>query len=69
VLRFLVLSLLAFTLSQWQLWSLPQGTWPDWGEVAMNLRRLLLPALVHQELQAELERLRPFLNQAKTSGV
>lgn len=69
VLRFLVLSLLAFTLSQWQLWSLPQGTWPDWGEVALNLRRLLLPELVHQELQAELERLRPYLQAAEGSAV
>lgn len=65
VLRFLVLSLLAFTLSQWQLWSMPKGRWPDWRDVATNLRRLLLPELVHQELLAELERLRPYLSPAE----
>lgn len=68
VLRFLVLSLLAFTLSQWQLWSMPQGQWPDWREVATSLRRLLLPELVHQELLAELGRLRPYLEAAGASG-
>jgi hypothetical protein len=62
VLRFLVLSLLAFTLSQWQLWSMPQETWPNWGEVATSVRRLLLPELVQQELLAQLERLRPYLD-------
>jgi hypothetical protein len=61
VLRFLLLSLLAFTLSQWQLWSMPKGVWPDWGEVATSLRRLLLPELVKAEVLAELERLQPYL--------
>lgn len=68
VLRFLVLSLLAFTLAQWQLWSMPEGEWPDWGEVATSLRRLLLPELVHAELLLELERLQPYLDAAGASG-
>ncbi len=68
VLRFLVLSLLAFTLTQWQLWSMPQGTWPDWGAVATGLRRLLVPDLVYAELQAELERLQPYLEAAGVLG-
>jgi hypothetical protein len=69
VLRFLVLSLLAFMLSQWHLWSMPEGEWPDWGAVATGLRRLLVPDLVHAELQAELERLRPYLKAAGVSGL
>lgn len=68
VLRFLVLSLLAFTLSQWQLWAEAGGEWPDWPQVALSVRRLLVPELVHQELLAELERLQPYLDAAKDSG-
>lgn len=67
VLRFLVLSLLAFTLSQWQLWSMSYEAWPDWGEVATSLRRLLVPELIHAELLAELERLQPYLEAAEAS--
>lgn len=61
VYRFLVLSLLAFVLSQWQVWSLPQGEWPDWWDVAMTVRRLLMPEVVQAELLMEFERLRPYL--------
>lgn len=60
VYRFLLLSLLAFTLTQWQAWGV-HGSWPDWGEMALTTRRSLLPELVLRELLAELERLRPFL--------
>ncbi|MDQ3399312.1 MAG: transposase [Deinococcota bacterium] len=59
--RFLVLSLLAFVLSQWEVWSLPQNCWRDWQEVAMTVRRVLMPELVRSELLAEFERLRPYL--------
>lgn len=60
--RFLVLSLLAFALSQWRVWSMPEGCWPDWREVAMSVRRLLVPELVYAELQVELKRLQPYLD-------
>lgn len=65
VYRFLVLSLLAFTLSQWGAWSIPASVWPDWRELASALRRALLPDLVRAELLAELERLRPYLDPAE----
>lgn len=68
MLRFLVLSLLAFVLAQWQRWSRPQGEWPDWRELALQVRRLLVPELVQAELLAELERLRPYLDLAAGSG-
>jgi hypothetical protein len=61
VFRFLVLSLLAFVLSQWEVWSLPQWEWPDWRGVAMEVRRLLVPEVVQAELLEQLERLRPYL--------
>lgn len=60
-LRFLLLSLLAFTLSQWEVWPTPQGKWPDWRDVALTVRRLLMPELVQAELLTEFERLRPYL--------
>lgn len=66
VYRFLLLSLLAFTLAQWQLWQF-QGEWPDWGEAATTLRRELLPDLILAELMTELERLRPYLKAAELS--
>jgi hypothetical protein len=68
VLRFLVLSLLAFTLAQWQVWSVPDGEWPDWQDVANDVRRQLVPELLQAELLAELERLQPYLDAAKASG-
>lgn len=61
VYRFLVLSLLAFVLSQWKVWSLPQNCWPDWRQVALLVRRVLMPELVQAELLAELECLQPYL--------
>jgi len=64
--RFLLLSLLAFTLTQWQLWQF-QGEWLDWGEAATTLRRELLPDLILAELMSELGRLRPYLKAAQTS--
>jgi Zn-dependent protease with chaperone function len=63
--RFLLLSFLAFTLTQWQLWQ-SQGEWPKWAEAATILRRELLPDLILAELMTELERLRPYLNAAET---
>jgi hypothetical protein len=62
--RFLLLSFLAFTLTQWQLWQ-SQGEWPDWAEAATTLRRELLPDLILAELMSELERLRPYLKAAE----
>lgn len=59
--RFLVLSLLAFVLSQWKVWSLPPNCWPDWRNIAMTVRRVLMPELVQTELLAELECLQPYL--------
>ena len=64
--RFLLLSLLAFTLTQWQLWD-SQDQWPDWGEAATTLRRQVLPDLILAEPMTELERLRPYLQVTQTS--
>lgn len=58
-LRFLVLGLLAFVLTQFGVWQ--ERSWPDWGEAALRTRRLLVPGLVREELLWELERLKPFL--------
>lgn len=58
-LRFLLLSFLAFALTQYQTWALPKGVHPAWQSLAQNLRRALLPCLVRAELLAELERLPP----------
>lgn len=58
-LRFLLLSLLAFTLTQYQTWTLPKGAHPAWQVLARDLRRSLLPRLVRTELLAELARLPP----------
>ena len=63
--RCLLLSLLAFTLTQWRVWE-AQVEWPDWAEAATTVRRKLLPDLVLAELTAELERLRPYLEAAVT---
>jgi hypothetical protein len=63
--RFLLLSLLAFTLTQWRLWD-SQGEWPDWAEAIATTRRELLPDLVLAELISELEHLRPYLKAAET---
>ena len=62
VLRFLVLSLLAFILAQWQLWAAPDGEWPHWQELAVEVRRQLVPEVMQAELLAELERLQPYLD-------
>ena len=56
---------LPFVLSQWGAWSTPVGSWPDWREMALVLRRVLLPEVVYAELLAELERLRPYLEAAE----
>ena len=64
VYRFLVLSLLAFTLSQWGTWG-TSTDWPDWREIALSIRRVLLPEVVREELLAEWERLRPHLEAAE----
>lgn len=61
VLRLLLLSLLAFILTQYKTWHLPKGSHPAWQPLAQELRRLLLPLLVKAELLAELERLKPHL--------
>jgi hypothetical protein len=66
VYRFLLVSLLAFVLTQWGVWTTAAGSWPDWGAVARQLRRVLLPELVVAELRLELERLRPYLDAAET---
>lgn len=68
VLRFLVLSLLAFTLAQWQVWSMPEREWPDWHKLAVEVRRQLVPELVYDELQAALALLQPYLDVAEASG-
>ena len=68
VYRFLVLSLLAFVLSQWGTWGLASGACLDWGEVAMEVRCWLLPDLVWHELLAEFERVRPYLEFARDAG-
>ena len=57
----MVLSLLAFVLSQWGVWSTLGGSWPDWGEAATLMRRVLLSEVVLAELLLEWERLRPYL--------
>lgn len=59
VMRFLVLGLLAFVLTQFGVWQ--ERSWPDWGEAALRTRRLLVPEVVQMELLWELERLKPFL--------
>jgi hypothetical protein len=61
VLRFLVLSLLAFTFTQWQVWSVPDGAWPDWQQAAVEVKRQLVPELMLDELQAALALLQPYL--------
>ena len=68
VLRFLVLSLLAFTLTQWQVWAVPEGAWPDWQKFAVEVRHQLVPELLHEELQVALVLLQPYLDTAKASG-
>lgn len=68
VLRFLVLSLLAFTLAQWQVWSKPQGEWPDWQKVLLELKRQLVPELMLDELQVALALLQPYLLVEKVAG-
>ncbi len=64
--RFLMLSLLAFVLSQWAVWSTSTGSWPDWRAAATLVRRVLLSEVVLAELLVEFERLRPYL---ETAGV
>jgi hypothetical protein len=61
--RFLLLSFLAFTLTQWRLWESQE--WPDWGVAAATTRRELMPDLILAELMSELERLRPYLKAAE----
>jgi hypothetical protein len=68
VLRFLVLSLLAFTLAQWQVWSVPDGAWPDWQKLVLELKRQLVPELMYVDLQAALAQLQPYLTSAAPSG-
>lgn len=59
VVRFLVLGLLAFVLTQFGVHQVV--SWPDWGEAALRTRRMLVPEVVRMELLWELERLKPFL--------
>jgi len=66
VLRFLLLSFLAFALVQWTTWTRPESSYPAWQSLAQELRRCLMPRLVSAELLAELERLQPHL---KTSAL
>jgi hypothetical protein len=63
-----VLSLLAFTLAQWQVWSKPQGEWPDWQKVLLELKRQLVPELMLDELQVALALLQPYLLVEKAAG-
>jgi hypothetical protein len=49
VYRYLLLSLLAFILAQWQVWQTP-GSWPDWREAARNTLRELMPDIIVKEL-------------------
>jgi hypothetical protein len=58
-LRFLVLSFLAFALTQYKTWTLPKDVHLAWQSLAQDLRRLLLPHLVRTELLAELACLPP----------
>lgn len=63
--RYLLLSLLAFTLTQWRVWETP-GEWPDWGAAAATARRELVPDIILTELTTEMERLKPYLEAART---
>lgn len=63
--RYLLLSLLAFTLTQWHVWESP-GEWPDWGAAATTARRELVPDIILAELTTQLELLRPYLEAART---
>jgi hypothetical protein len=63
--RYLLLSLLAFTLTQWRVWQSP-GEWPDWGVAAATARRELVPDIILTELTIEMQRLQPYLEAAPT---
>lgn len=63
--NYLLLCLLAFTLVQWHVWASP-GEWPDWGVAATAARRELVPDIILTELTTEMERLRPYLEAART---
>jgi len=65
VYRFLLFSLLAFVLSQWGTWHLPQHVFPDWRAIALDVRASLLPELVLDELQAQIDALQPYLDAAR----
>jgi hypothetical protein len=65
VYRFLLFSLLAFVLSQWGTWHLPQHVFPDWRAIALDVRASLLPELVLDELQAQIVALQPYLDAAR----
>jgi hypothetical protein len=65
VYRFLLFSLLAFVLSQWSTWQLPQHEFPDWRAIALDVRASLMPELVLDELQAQMDALRPYLEAAR----
>jgi hypothetical protein len=65
VYRFLLFSLLAFVLSQWGTWHLPKHVFPDWRAIALDVRASLMPELVLDELQAQMDTLRPYLEAAR----
>lgn len=63
--RYLLLCLLAFTLTQWRVWE-TQGEWPDWGAAINLTRHELVPDIILVELTTQMKRLQPYLEAART---
>ncbi len=61
VYRWLVLSLIAFTLAHWTYLSTHPSELPDWGSCAHLALQTLLPEVVVSLLLLEVERTRPLL--------
>lgn len=61
VYRWLVLSLIAFTLAHWTYLSTHPSLLPDWGACAHLALQTLLPEVVVSLLLLEVERTRPLL--------